>query len=68
MGKGEKAVKVLEKAIVVSPGTPLLYYDLAGAHIVAGDILKAQEAYRKVVELAPDGELADDARKAAGRL
>ena len=68
MGKGRKAVTALEKAVELSPGTPLLYYDLAGAYTVSGDILKAQEAYRNVIELNPNGELADDARKAAGRL
>ena len=50
------------------PGTPLLHYDLAGAYAQSGDILKAQAAYRKVIELDPDSELADQARQAEGKL
>ena len=68
LGRDWEAVEVLEKAVSLSPETPLLYYDLAGAYTRTGDIFSAQAAYGKVIELSPDSELAERARQAAARL
>jgi len=64
MGKGAEAVKVIEKAVKLSPATQLLYFDLAQAHSLCGDDQKALRAYQKVIELNPGNALAAEAKKA----
>jgi len=65
MGKGLKAVETLEKAIKHSPRFARLYFDLAKAHALLHNYKKALYSYNKVVELAPESPLADEAKKEA---
>lgn len=58
MGKMADAVGVLEKAAEVYPQTPEVYLDLGDAYKAARNKTKALEAYRKVINLAPNTLLA----------
>jgi type IV pilus assembly protein PilF len=62
MGKVPDALKALEKAIRRSPQSPQLYFDLGHAYNLSRDFSKARHAFGKVLELAPDTPLAEEAR------
>ena len=68
MGKFAEAVAVFEKAAKNSPRFAEIYFDLADAYRITNDYKKALDAYRKIVELAPDSPLAVEARKEAGKI
>ena len=63
MGKIPEAIAVFEKATISSPRFAELYFDLANACRLSQKYNKALNAYKKVVELAPDSTLAIDAQK-----
>ncbi len=62
-GRISEAIAVLEKAVKNSPNSAELYLDLADAYRLSREYKKALNAYKKVVELAPDSPLAVDAQK-----
>ncbi len=65
MGRIPEAVANLEKAVRKAPDSPTLHFQLAKAYQLALEFKKAYNSYRKVVELAPDSSLADQAEKGA---
>ena len=68
MGKIPEAVAVFEKAARNSPRFAELYFDLADAYRITNDYKKALDAYKKVIELAPDSPLAVEAQKEAKKI
>ena len=68
MDRIAEAVKVLEKAVGYAPEVPDFHFDLARAYQRNHDYPKARRAYQKVIELAPDSELAAEARNALKRF
>jgi tetratricopeptide (TPR) repeat protein len=65
MGRIPEAVEKLEKAVRISPDAPALHFQLAKAYRLALEFSKAYNSYRKVVELAPESQLADEAEQGA---
>ena len=65
MGRIPEAVEKLEKAVRKAPDSPALHFQLAKAYQLALEFKKAYHSYRKVVELAPESSLADQAEKRA---
>ncbi|MFC1812931.1 tetratricopeptide repeat protein [Thermodesulfobacteriota bacterium] len=63
-----QAVSVLEKAIQDAPRTAELYLFLGNAHILSRDYQKGLNAYNKVIELAPDTPLAQEAKEKAAAI
>ncbi len=63
MGKIPEAIATFEKATINSPRFAKLYFDLADAYRLSRKYNKALNAYKKVIELAPDSALAIDAQK-----
>jgi tetratricopeptide (TPR) repeat protein len=68
MGKPSKAVAILEEVTQSYPHFALLHFDLARAYALTGDINKAIQAYRTVIERAPEGPLAKEAQKEIEKL
>jgi Tfp pilus assembly protein PilF len=68
MGRVADAITKLEKATRHYPDSVILYYYLAKAYQLAGDNRKAKGAYQRVIQLAPESALADDARAALQQL
>jgi type IV pilus assembly protein PilF len=64
MGKLDDAAKILENAIKDYPDATLLYLDLGKVYKESGHDEKALTAYQKIIELAPDSDLAGKAKKA----
>jgi Tfp pilus assembly protein PilF len=65
MGRIPEAVAKLEKAVRKAPDSPAIHFQLAKAYQLALEFKKAYHSYRKVVELAPESSLADQAEKGA---
>jgi Tfp pilus assembly protein PilF len=65
MGRIPEAVEKMEKAVRKAPDSPALHFQLAKAYQLALEFKKAYHSYRKVVELAPESSLADQAEKGA---
>jgi Tfp pilus assembly protein PilF len=65
MGRIPEAVEKLEKAVRMVPDSPGLHFQLAKAYRLALEFSKAYNSYRKVVELAPESQLADEAERGA---
>ena len=65
MGRVPEAVEKLEKAVRLVPDSPALHFQLAKAYRLALEFRKAYNSYRKVVELAPQSPLADEAEQGA---
>lgn len=63
-----QAVSVLEKAIKDAPRAAELYLFLGNAHILSRDYQKGLNAYNKVIELAPDTPLAQEAKEKAASI
>lgn len=63
MGKTSKAVAILEEVTKNYPHFGLLYFDLAKAYVLTGDFNKAIRTYSTVIERAPEGSLAKEAKK-----
>jgi len=68
MGRLPEAVEKLEKAVRIMPDSPALHLQLAKAYQQALEFQKAYNSYRKVVELAPESLLADEAAQAARKV
>lgn len=66
--KPEKALSYFEKAIPFAPKWPDLYLDIARAHRLAGETPRAQQAFNRVIELAPGTDLANTAAQEAASL
>jgi type IV pilus assembly protein PilF len=64
MGRLNDAAQILEGAVKDYPNADLLYLDLGKLYTLSGDDNKALTAYQKVIELAPDSDLAEKAKKA----
>jgi type IV pilus assembly protein PilF len=68
VGKGKKAVELLELAIKDAPQISRLYFDLANAYTLCHDYEKALRAYNKVIELDPGSELAREANNKVQKI
>ena len=68
MGRIPEAVEKLEKAVRIKPDSPALHLQLAKAYQQALEFQKAYNSYRKVVDLAPESLMADEAQKEAGKV
>jgi tetratricopeptide (TPR) repeat protein len=64
MGRVDDAAKILESAVKDYPNLALLYLDLGKIYSQSGDYEKALMAYQKIVELAPNSDLAEEAERA----
>jgi type IV pilus assembly protein PilF len=64
MGRLDEAAKILESAVKDYPKADLLYLDLGKLYTESGEEEKALAVYQKVIELAPDSELAAKASRA----
>jgi tetratricopeptide (TPR) repeat protein len=67
-GATEKAIRHLEKAVEAYPNVPEIYLDLARLYRRAGRLDQSLKAYEKVGELAPESDLAAEARQEATAL
>ena len=67
-GRYAEALKALGQAIQQAPRTPEIYYYIGQAYEKAGSLENAKMAYLKVLEVAPDSEIANQAARAALRL
>jgi Tfp pilus assembly protein PilF len=65
MGRIPEAVTKLEKAVRKAPDSPELHFQLAETYQLALEFKKAYNSYRKVVELAPESSLAEQAELGA---
>jgi tetratricopeptide (TPR) repeat protein len=63
MGRVPEAVEKLEKAVRLSPESAPLHYQMGRAYQLALEFEKAFRSYQKVIELAPDTGLADQAEE-----
>lgn len=68
MGRIPEAVAKLERAVRQAPDSPALHFQLAKAYQLALEFEKAYNSYRKVVELAPESLLADEAEQEARKV
>jgi tetratricopeptide (TPR) repeat protein len=68
MGKNSEALKVLEDAVQSHPLIPELHFDLGKAYEFSRDYGSALRCYRRVVELAPEGRLAEKAEAEAAKI
>ena len=63
MGRVPEAVEKLEKAVRVVPESAQLHFQLARAYQLSLEFEKAYRSYLKVIELAPETGLADQAEE-----
>lgn len=63
-----KAEKTMEEALSIAPNFPPLVMDVARIRETLGKREQAIAAYRKVIEVAPDSELAVEAEKTLSEL
>jgi type IV pilus assembly protein PilF len=68
MGRYPDAIDAFEKAVMFGSRFPQLHFQLAQAYELAGQREKALVAYGRVIELAPNTDLARDAAKAKERV
>jgi type IV pilus assembly protein PilF len=68
MGKYAEAIDSFEKAVQFGPRFPQLHFQLAQTYELAGQMDKALLSYGRVIELAPNTDLAKDAAKAKDRI
>jgi len=68
LGRISEAISTLERAVEISPQIPHLHYDLGQLYALAGDGIKAREAYENVIKLVPHSALAAEAKKALAGL
>ena len=65
--KYREASEIFEKIVKTQSRVPQFYFELANAYEMANDKENAVKAYLKVIELAPDSEMAQKARIKAGK-
>lgn len=63
MGRIKEAIDAYQEAIRVLPGYAEAHYNLAFAYLKQGTKAKAAGSFRKVIELWPDSERAEESRK-----
>lgn len=63
LGKTSEAIQNLEKAILINSSVPEIYFDLGKAYKAMGLKKKSKNAFQRVVDLNPEGELAAQAKK-----
>ncbi|MBW2177268.1 MAG: tetratricopeptide repeat protein [Deltaproteobacteria bacterium] len=63
-----QAVSVLERAAREAPAWPELYMDMGEAYKLAGQYTKALLAYNKVSDLAPNSEIAEQAKAEISKM
>jgi len=68
MERAVDAVAILEKAVKNYPRSAESYFYLAKAYSLSGEYKKAISAYNKVIELAPESFLADEAKKEVEKI
>lgn len=68
MGRVPEAVEKLEKAVRLLPENAVLHFQLARAYQLAHEYEKAYHSYLKVVEIAPETGLADQAKQEADKI
>ncbi len=68
MGNANEALKHLQLATQMLPTDPDTWFNLAGALAEAGVLDDADEAYKKVIHLAPNGPLAHRSEAARNRI
>ena len=68
MGRIPEAVKTLGKAVKNAPRFAELYFDLGRAYTLSRNFQKALNAYDRVMELAPDSEVALKAKEEARKI
>ncbi len=68
MGKIPEAVTTLEKAVKSAPKFGANYFFLAEAYALSHSYKKAIHTYQRVIELAPDTSLADEAKKEVRKI
>jgi Flp pilus assembly protein TadD len=61
----EEAISLLEKALCLDPGNPLILYNLALALKASGKSGRAENILAGIAELAPEGKASDSLRSAA---
>jgi Tfp pilus assembly protein PilF len=62
MGKTSDAIQNLEKAVQMNGSVPEIYFDLGKAYQTIGNKNKSKSAFQRVVDINPEGGLADQAR------
>jgi tetratricopeptide (TPR) repeat protein len=62
MGRIPKALRVVEKAAKQSPLSSQLQFDLGHVYGLSLDYPRARHAFERVIDLAPDTPLAEEAR------
>ncbi len=67
-GKLAAALTFLGKAVPLAPNVPDTYFYMGQAYEKGGRLKDAKMAYRKVIEVAPDSEIANRAARAALKL
>ncbi len=68
MGRVPEAVEKLQKAVRHAPENAALHFQLARAYQLALEFERAYRSYLKVIELAPESALAEQAREGAGKV
>ncbi|NBV35133.1 MAG: tetratricopeptide repeat protein [Proteobacteria bacterium] len=68
MGNANEALKHLQTATQMLPTDPDAWFNLAGTLAEAGVLDGADEAYKKVIHLAPNGQLAHRSEAARNRI
>lgn len=64
----DEALAAAERCVAVAPETASCWLTVGVVEETLGSAVRALEAYRRYLELAPDGTYAPDARKAIERL
>lgn len=67
-GKISKAIAVMERAAAFGPDVAAVHLELGKAYAMAGNRDQARQALKRVSELAPDNETAEEARVVLERL
>ncbi|WP_212637718.1 tetratricopeptide repeat protein [Desulfocicer vacuolatum] len=62
-GQSQNSRLLLEKAISKTPSATVLHADLAKTLEIRGQFTKAKASWQQVIQLAPDSNLADEARQ-----
>jgi tetratricopeptide (TPR) repeat protein len=68
MGRIPEAVEKLKRAVRSVPDSPALHFQMAQAYQLALEFKKSYNSYRKVVDLAPESPLAEEAEQEARKV
>lgn len=67
-GEHDRALSICKVWALANPGTPGPYFSMARIHRAQGDGEAAAAAYRKILEMQPEGRAAEAARRALDDL